>query len=204
MQVQDLASLRSELTALEARYTSNHPDVVRLRKIIETLEALQPAGEIDSTTNLAGLSRAEQTLVQQLNSIDLDIARRKEELRQTHSEMGLYQRRVEDTPKREQELLSIQRDYENLKGLHESSGAEETGSRHFFEHGMKQKGEQFRILDPAKIPTFPVEPNVKKILLMVLALGAGLGGSLAYFREMMDTSFKAPEEIEKEMDMKSW
>lgn len=202
MQVQDLASLRSELTALEARYTSNHPDVVRLRKIIETLEALQPAGEIDSTTNLAGLSRAEQTLVQQLNSIDLDIARRKEELRQTHSEMGLYQRRVEDTPKREQELLSIRRDYENLKGLHESLVQRKLEADISLSMEMKQKGEQFRILDPAKIPTFPVEPNVKKILLMVLALGAGLGGSLAYFREMMDTSFKAPEEIEKEMDMR--
>jgi hypothetical protein len=36
----------------------------------------------------------------------------------------------------------------------------------------------------------------------VLALSFGLGGGLAYVREMMDTSFKAPDEAEKELDMK--
>jgi len=34
--------------------------------------------------------------------------------------MVAYQKRVEDTPKREQELFSIQRDYENLKSLYDS------------------------------------------------------------------------------------
>jgi polysaccharide chain length determinant protein (PEP-CTERM system associated) len=202
LQVQDLASLRSELTALESRYTSSHPDVVRLKKTIETLEALKPKEEIDSTTKLADLSRAEQTLVQQLSTIDLDIARRREEINQTATEIGLYQRRVEDTPKREQELLSIERDYNNLKELYASLVHRKLEADISVSMERKQKGEQFRILDPAKIPTSPVEPNVRKIFLMVLALGAGLGGALAYFRETMDTSFKAPEEIEKEMDMR--
>jgi polysaccharide chain length determinant protein (PEP-CTERM system associated) len=202
LQVQDLSSLRSELTALEARYTSSHPDVVRLKKTIETLEALEPKEEIDATTSLAGLSRAEQTLVQQLSTIDLDIARRKEEISQTAGEMALYQRRVEDTPKREQELLTIERDYNNLKGLYASLVQRKLEADISVSMERKQKGEQFRVLDPAKIPTSPVEPNMKKVLLMVVALGFGLGGALAYFRETMDTSFKAPEELEKEMDMR--
>jgi polysaccharide chain length determinant protein (PEP-CTERM system associated) len=201
LQVQDLASLRSELTALEARYTSNHPDVVRLKKVIETLEALTPEEGTDSTTKLAGLSRAEQTIVLQLSGMDLDIAKRKEEIRQTQIELAMYHKRVEDTPKREQELFTIQRDYNNLKGLHESLVQRKLEADISASMEQKQKGEQFRVLDPAKKPNSPVEPNKRKILLLVVALGLGLGVGLAYLREMMDTSYKAPEEIENELDM---
>ena len=47
---------------------------------------------------------------------------------------------------------------------------------------------------PAKIPQLPVEPDVKKILLMTIALAFGLGAGLAYLREMMDSSYKDPNE----------
>ena len=65
----------------------------------------------------------------------------------------------------------------------------------------KQKGEQFRVIDPAKIPMRPIKPDVRKIILMTLALGLGLGGGLAFVVETMDTSFKSPDEAEKEFDI---
>ena len=37
--------------------------------------------------------------------------------------------------------------------------------------------------------------------MMVLALGLGLGGGLAYLMEMMDTSYKTPDEVEKELKL---
>ena len=36
---------------------------------------------------------------------------------------------------------------------------------------------------------------------LVLALGLGLGGGLAYLMEMMDTSYKTPDEVEQELQM---
>jgi hypothetical protein len=36
---------------------------------------------------------------------------------------------------------------------------------------------------------------------MVLALGLGLGGGLAYLVEMMDTSYRSPDEIQKELKL---
>ena len=47
----------------------------------------------------------------------------------------------------------------------------------------------------------PIEPDVRRILLMTLVLGLGLGCGLAYLMEMMDTSFKTPEEAEKELQL---
>jgi polysaccharide chain length determinant protein (PEP-CTERM system associated) len=200
-EVKDLPYLRSELITLESRYTRNHPDVLRLKKVIETLELMDSEKAASSSAKTAGLSKEEQALVQQLNGIDLEIGRARTEMRQTQAEISVYQRRIEDTPKMEQELSSIQRDYNNQKDLYDSLLERKMEADIALNMETKQKGEQFRILDPAKLPTSPVEPNVKKILLMVLALGIGLGGGLAYFRETMDTSFKTPEEAEKELDM---
>jgi polysaccharide chain length determinant protein (PEP-CTERM system associated) len=201
-EVRDLASLRNELAALEARYTPNHPDVVRLKKTIESMEAAERQAGVDSTAPTPVVSRAEQALVQQLRDIDLDIAGIRAEMRKVQGEIAVYQRRVEDTPKREQELLTIQRDYNNQRDLYNSLLQRKLEADIAVSMERKQKGEQFRIIDPAKVPTVPVEPDMKRILMMVLALSFGLGGGLAYVREMMDTSIKGPEEIEKELDMK--
>jgi uncharacterized protein involved in exopolysaccharide biosynthesis len=194
--------LRNELAALEARYTPNHPDVVRLKKTIETMEAAERKTGTGSAAQAPVVSRAEQSLVQQLRDIDLDIAGTRAEMRRVQGEINVYQRRVEDTPKREQELFSIQRDYNNQRDLYNSLLQRKLEADIGASMERKQKGEQFRIIDPAKVPTYPVEPDMRRLLLMVLALGFGLGGGLAYFREMMDTSYKAPEELEKELDMK--
>lgn len=200
-EVKDLPFLKSELISLEARYTGNHPDVMRLKKVIETLEATASAQGPASTADPATLTKGEQALVQQMRNIDLDIAKTKTEIRQVQQEISMYHKRIEDTPKREQELLSIQRDYNNLKDLYNSLVERKLESDIAFNMEIKQKGEQFRILDPAKRPSYPVEPNVKKVLLIVLVFALSLGGGLAYLVEMMDTSYRNPEEIEKELKL---
>ena len=58
---------------------------------------------------------------------------------------------MEDTPKREQELFSIQRDYQNLKELYDSLQKRKLEADIAVSMEKKQKGEQFRIIDPAKV-----------------------------------------------------
>jgi polysaccharide chain length determinant protein (PEP-CTERM system associated) len=200
-ETRDLASLRNELAALEAKYTPSHPDVVRLKKMIESMEASESKQAPDSAGKTIGVSRAEQNLIQQQRDIELDIASIKAEIRRVQAEMGAYQKRVEDTPKREQELFSIQRDYENQKSLYDSLLKRKLEADIAVSMEKKQKGEQFRVIDPAKVPAYPVDPDLRKIFMMVLALGLGLGGGLAYFVEMMDTSYRSPDEIQKELKL---
>jgi polysaccharide chain length determinant protein (PEP-CTERM system associated) len=200
-ETRDLASLKNELATLEAKYTPNHPDVVRLKKMIETLEASEAKQAPDSAGKTVVLSRAEQNVIQQQKDIVLDIASTKAEIKRVQAEMGAYQKRVEDTPKREQELFSIQRDYENLKSLYDSLLKRKLEADIAVSMEKKQKGEQFRVIDPAKVPSYPVDPDIKKILMAVLALGLGLGGGLAYFVEMMDTSYRSPDDVQKELKL---
>ena len=59
-----------------------------------------------------------------------------------------------------------------------------------------QQGEQFRVLDPANLPTKPSFPNRPLFALGGLGGGLGLGLALAFLLEMKDTSFKTERDVE--------
>ena len=60
----------------------------------------------------------------------------------------------------------------------------------------RQKGEQFKVIDPARVPEKPFKPNIQQILLIGLAAGLGTGFGLAFLREQMDRSFRDAEDVE--------
>ena len=196
---EDITSLKNELASLEVRYTRDHPDVIRLRETIAKLELQKPESVAGVQVSEQPASLADQALRRQLQDIALDITGGKEEIGKLRSQIKWYQAKVEETPKREQELLSLNRDYENHKELYNSLLNRKLEAEIAVSMERKQKGEQFRVIDPAKIPIRPVDPDLGKIILLVLALGLGLGGGLAYLVETMDSSYKTPEEIEEEL-----
>ena len=108
---------------------------------------------------------------------------------------------VQDTPKREQELLSLNRDYQNIKESYDSLLARKLESDISVNMEKKQKGEQFRILDAANLPQKPSEPDMKKLFILVIGAGLGLGGGLIFLLEYMDSSFRKPEEIDALLEL---
>jgi polysaccharide chain length determinant protein (PEP-CTERM system associated) len=202
-ETRNLQSLRNELASLESKYTSKHPDIIRLKEMIARLEQeeAQTTPKVGSDEAASALSGLDPTQRRQLQDIELQIVSLKDDINKAESQIKWYQKKVEDTPKREQELLSLKRDYENLKELYNSMLNRKLEAEIAVSMEKKQKGEQFRVIDPAKIPSYPVEPDMQKILLMTLALGLGLGCGLAYLMEMMDTSFKTPDEAETELKL---
>jgi capsular polysaccharide biosynthesis protein len=148
-----------------------------------------------------GITEAERNLANQLREVELQIENLKAEAAQLHSQMNQYQTKVENTPKREQELMSLERDYDNIRETYNSLLSRKLEAEIALSMERKQKGEQFRILDPAKVPMRPFKPSIQRILLMSIALGFGIGCGLAYLRETTDTSFKAPEEVEKDLQL---
>jgi polysaccharide chain length determinant protein (PEP-CTERM system associated) len=201
----DLASLKSQLATLESRYTPNHPDVIRLRDTIAAMEKEKAEGltKSDSSTDevSSGSSPVDQALNRQAREIDLTISSIKSKIYDTNAQINAYQAKVDDTPKREQELLSLNRDYNNLKELYNSLQKKALDSEISVSMEKKQKGEQFKVIDSAKMPEKPVAPDVQKIILITLVLGLGLGIGLAYLMEVMDTSYRRPEDTEKEVGL---
>ncbi|RLC31789.1 MAG: protein GumC [Deltaproteobacteria bacterium] len=199
---EDLLSLKSRLASLQAKYTENHPDVIRLKNMIARLEAEEPeSGDSDLPVDVRPRSALGESLKRQLQNTILEIKNLKGEMKDIQSQIAWYQNKVAETPKREQELLSLKRDYDNLQEVYNSLLNRKLEAEIAVSMEKKQKGEQFRVIDPAKIPDRPVSPDMRKVILMTLALGLGLGGGLAFLKETLDTSFKTPEDLKNELQL---
>jgi polysaccharide chain length determinant protein (PEP-CTERM system associated) len=210
-----LDGLRERLKDLRSRYTEFHPDIIALSNLIAKLEkeqglrqALLDTGsgaepEEAATETEPGVPQNAVTvgLRYQLKSLDLELDAMKMDGEKVRSQMAEYQKRIENIPKREQELIDLTRDYDNLRRTYESLLSRKIEAEQAAALERRQKGEQFRVIDPARIPETPFKPNVKKILAMVLMLAAGGGAGLALAREFLSKSFYDPEDVTKSLDL---
>jgi len=192
--------MEERLTDLRARYTDQHPDVVRLKKMIADFQAKNEnisgntteASRNDTGTGgnlLSGSQREQSEIKREIRNLEAEIS----ELTQ---QITYYKKRVENTPKREQELASLRRDYENINATYNSLLGRKLEAEIAVNMERKQKGERFRVIDIARLPVNPVEPNMKRLFMMVVAAGFGIGGGLIFLLEFLDTSFRKPEDIE--------
>ena len=132
----------------------------------------------------------------QIREIKAEIKTHTADISNLSAQIRVYQRRVENTPKREQEFLSIKRDYDNIKTTYDSLLNRKLEAEISVNMEKKQKGEQFLILDPARLPEKPISPDMQKLFLLVVAAGFGIGGGLIFLLEYLDTSFRSPKDIE--------
>jgi capsular polysaccharide biosynthesis protein len=123
------------------------------------------------------------------------------QIAQIQSQIRIYQLRVEETPKREQELISLKRDYDNMDKLYSSLLKRKLESEISVSMEKKQKGEQFRIIDRARLPKRPIEPNLEKIFMLTMGIGFGFGCGLAYLLEFLDSSYRKPEKVEEDFNI---
>jgi polysaccharide chain length determinant protein (PEP-CTERM system associated) len=186
-----LEQAKEMLSYLQSRYTENHPDIIRIKKIISDLE--QKRNDKDTSKGSKYIPPNAKMEVEQLklniNTLTADISGLQSQIRE-------YEKRIETTPAREQELSSLQRDYQNLKSTYDLLLNKKLESGVSVSMEKKQKGQQFQILDPARLPEKPSSPNMKMLFLLCLAAGPNIGLGLVFLLEYLNTSFRSPKDIE--------
>lgn len=222
---QKLEQARKTFEELRLKYTEKHPDVRKMQATIDRLEAAVeaedaaadalseetgdadalPAGDeaaadsVPPVPDMGSFALMQQELQQK--QLQAEIQAAQTDIRTLEKKMDLYQQRVEDTPKREQELQSLQRDYNNIKGVYNSLLDRKLEAELAVNMEKKQKGEQFRILDHARLPEKPISPDVKKLFLFSMAAGLGFSGGLIFLLEFLNTAIRRDEQIEDELNL---
>lgn len=191
-----LAALHKQLGELRARFSDKYPDVIRVRTEIAALEREVKDGEgAPEPDRVRPVSPHVLQLRQALDEVGLQGGALRAEAESLRRTIALYQQRVENAPKREQEFQGLSRDYETGKDLYRSLLVRQKEAELAESMEQRQKGEQFRIIDPATVSEEPSAPNRGRLVLigLVLALGAALTAMVV--AEQNDTSFHAPEDL---------
>ncbi len=211
-----LKEAEKQLDDLLLKYTESHPDVLKMKAYVKKIRTSvgnqssspssrndQMVGKISHRYN-KGTQNVDFGFMQQemqLNQLRNEIEKIESDIVKINENMVTYQKRVEETPKREQELLSLKRDYSNIQDVYSSLLNRKLEAELSVNMEKKQKGEQFRILDHARLPEKPISPDVRKLLIFSLAAGLGCGGGIIFLLELLDGSVRRNDDIEKKIGL---
>ncbi len=207
-----LNQARSLLSELKSKYTARHPDIVRAEKYVADLEekvdkmkAEDMAGNTEGK-EVAMLSPSVvasfKAMENQLIATELEMKRLQEEDSKIKARIAGFQARIENTPIRELAMTNLTRDYQNTKEAYQNLLKKSQEAQQAENLERRQKGEQFKVIDPARIPEKPMRGKVLKIILFGLLAGMGSGLGMAFFREQMDRSFRDAGDLEATMEFK--
>lgn len=204
--ISDLYEARAKLKTLQGRYTDKHPEIKRLNKMIRDLEQQYGVteGENENLPSRQEQGSASQQfnpqiqgLKNQINEIEINLTRLKEEREDIAKQIDKYNQWIASTPIREAEWSALTRDYEQLNVHYETLVTQSLQAESAQSLENQLKGSQFKIIDSAHFPEKPFEPDFKKIIALAIGLGLALGGTIALSLELVSTSFKDPNELEK-------
>lgn len=212
-----LKELEKNLTTLSAEYKDSYPDIAFHKQEIQSLKAQlkdkkdkkEKVGEKDesekssvSTKDSKPTDLYLRELLRQRDEARLEIASLRDRLVRIKEQVKEYELRIEKVPMREQELMILVRDYNNLKENYRTILDKKLNARLAENLEKRQKGEQFRIIDPANLPGKPEKPDRLFIMLVSLALGCGLGAGSAITLESWNPVFRRSDDVESLLQLK--
>ncbi len=210
---QRLAAARAALAQMETRLSQKHPDIVRTRRLIADLEQQVAAAELQKPVSpdagqVEPASQAEAARREKLRgmraeieSLDRQIAFKESEERRMRGEIGAYQARLEAVPGIESEWIALTRDYDTLQETYRQLLAKSENSKMAANLEQRQIGEQFRILDPARVPLKPHSPNRIRINLFGTLGGLGLGFALVGLMFYRDSTMRSERDLTGAIDL---
>ena len=205
--IDDLEKARAELRDMLLRLKPEHPDVVAKTRSISELEekmrqatnaaAAPPTARSEaalSGNDLVRRARARQIKLE-MSKLDEQIAAKESDMRELRQRMSDYQRRVDAVPGHESELTGLMRDYETLQAVYSDLLAKKENSQISANLERQQVGEQFKVIDPARLPEEPSSPNRIRIALMAAAFGLFLAIGVLGVIEYRDTTLRTEDEV---------
>ncbi|MBS0182675.1 MAG: AAA family ATPase [Nitrospira sp.] len=196
-----LRELERRLTSLRAEWKETYPDIADTKQEIDDVKAQLAEKYSAQATDKDGEGAKSydpylRELLKQRNELRADLSAIRDRRARLVEQIKDMERRVEQIPSREQELMILVRDYENRKKNYQAL-LDKRLNAHVAENLEKrQQGEQFRVLDEANLPQKPEKPNRLVIMMFGLIGGCALGVGLAVGLEHLNPTFRRREEVE--------
>jgi len=177
---QQLAGLQDQLLALQAKYTDEHPDVVKLKNHIQELKKQMTSSAAKNEIQEGRQSKAavmEPPQIQQLRAKirqdEVGISTLSAQQGKIQQQIKLLQDRIQSSPVVEQQFKELTRNYQTALDFYNELVKKRENSAMATNLEHQQESELLRVLDPPNLPSEPSFPKQK------LFVGGGFGAGLA-------------------------
>ncbi len=217
-----IEELQSQLLQLQARYTEDHPDVIKVKAdIAEVKKKLDEVNKAstqvpDATKDKAGAAKpsdaaSEKALATepaeirqlrvQIHQYDDLLTAGARDQKRLQQEIAGYERSVALSPAVEEQYKQLARDYENASKNYQDLLADKSSSDLALKMEQEQQGEHMHLLDPASVPEAPSFPN--RFLFAGAGMGCGLvlGLALGIWQEFRDQSIRTEADAEAALEL---
>jgi len=205
-----LSDLQSQLLSLQARYTADHPDVIKTKadiaevkkKLAEINKASSDAGDAGSSDPASATEPPEirQLRLQVHQYGDLISAATRDQKR-LQQDIAAYQGKVSLSPTVEEQYNALTRDYSNSLKSYQDLLAKKSTADLTVNMNNQSEGERMAILNPANLPDAPTFPNPWLFTGVGLAAGLALGCGLALWLELRDSSIRTEADAEAALEL---
>ncbi|MGB7847642.1 MAG: Wzz/FepE/Etk N-terminal domain-containing protein [Candidatus Acidiferrum sp.] len=200
-QEEQLTVLEGQLTSLLARYTPEHPDVIKIKSQIAQLR--RKMEEEPATKKPAGAqpqNMHESPQIQQLRAKikqdELSISDLTKRQNQIQEQTRVIQGRVQASPIVEQQFKELTRNYQTTLEMYNELLKKRENSAIATDLEHAQESETFKVLDTPSLPLTPSFP--KRIVFVGGGAGAGLAVALGivYLLAIGDKSMYTERDVE--------
>jgi uncharacterized protein involved in exopolysaccharide biosynthesis len=204
-----LSDMQSQLLELQARYTDDHPDVIKTKadiaevkkKLAEINQAAADATDTSSEKASAMEPPEIRQLRLQIHQYGDLIAAGTRDQKRLQEEITEYQGRVSLSPAVEEQYKELTRDYDNaLKGYQDLLAKKSTADL-TVRMNTQEQGERMFVLNQASLPDSPSFPNRWLFAGGGLAAGLALGLGLAMWMELRDKSIRNEADAEAALEL---
>jgi polysaccharide chain length determinant protein (PEP-CTERM system associated) len=189
-----LVEMKAALAQLRTRYTDQYPDVKALAARIAALESARAAGQ--GAPEAIPADPAAAALLARKREARVEVESLRARLADVDRRIAAFQTRVEAAPRREQEILGLTRDYQKLSDNYTQLLAKKLDAEMAARLEQQERGQQFRILDPAFLPEKPSFPNRALFALGGVLAGLLLGVGLSAAVDYLDPTFKDAADVQ--------
>jgi uncharacterized protein involved in exopolysaccharide biosynthesis len=207
---QALTQLQAQLLQLQARYTDDHPDVIKTKadiaEVEKKLKEVNAAAASASTTDSSDKASASEP--PEIRQLRLQIHQYQGVMEQAtidqkklQNEINVYQSRSAMSPGVEEQYKLLTRDNDNAQAFYKDLLAKKSASGLATSMENQQEGEQMHILAVAGLPDSPSFPNRPIFAAGGMGVGLALGALIAIILEFSDKSIRTEKDAAAIMDL---
>ena len=196
-----LATLQEQLSALLAKYTPEHPDVVKTKAQIEDVKRRMAAGAADTKATASDTPPVHETPQTQLlrakiKQDDQSIADLSKHQADIQQQIAVLQAHIQQSPIVEQQIKELTRNYQTALDNYNDLLKKQQKSELMTDLQDQQQGASFKVLDPPSLPSSPSFPKKSIFTGGGFAAGLALGFVILYLLAQGDKAMYSERDVE--------